>query len=96
MGAFPQLDPYLFREPLKDGTLVGPVPTRDGTYIIKVLSAAQVHKIENPKMVELLKETALLAWVQNEWDTHAVELRFTSKDYDWVLDRVEENMQVAN
>jgi parvulin-like peptidyl-prolyl isomerase len=96
MGAFPQLDPYLFREPLKDDTLVGPVPTRDGTYIIKVLRGAQVHKIENPKMVELLKEAALLAWVQNEWDTHAVELRFSSKDYDWVLDRVEENMQIAN
>jgi parvulin-like peptidyl-prolyl isomerase len=96
VGAFPQLDPYLFTEPPKDGALVGPVPTRDGTYIIKVLSGAQVHKIENPKMVELLKEAALLAWVQNEWDAQAVELRFTSKDYDWVFDRVEENMPVAN
>ena len=94
-GAFPELDPFLFDESTGAGSLVGPVFAQDGIYIVAVADGPAVGEIQSDKMMERLREAALRLWVQEEWQRHAVEVDFTSEDYDRVISNVRDNLPVA-
>jgi hypothetical protein len=94
-GAFPQLDPYIFDESGRAGTLAQPVFTREGVYVIEIISEPVVGEIQNEKMMERLKDGAITQWINQEWSRQGVELDFTSDDYAWVVDHVRDNLPSA-
>ena len=94
-GAFPQLDQHLFDGGAAAGELLGPVYLRNGVYLIAMLSEPAVREIEDERMLEQLRGRALQAWIEEEWSRRNVELSFDSEDYDWVVDRVRDNLPAA-
>ncbi len=94
-GAFPQLDRYLFDASVGAGSLIGPVYSPDGIYIINVAGGPAVREVESDKMLGQLREESVRQWVQEEWQQQEVTLRFTSEDSTWVIDHVRDNLPAS-
>lgn len=91
-GAFPELDQYLFDESPGAGSLIGPIFGRDGTYIIALIDGPLIGEIQNQKMIDQMRDEGFERWLEEEWRQRNVEIQFTSEDYRWVLDQVEDNL----
>jgi hypothetical protein len=94
-GAFPDLDPYLFEASPEAGSLIGPISSRDGTYIIAFINGPSIGDIQNEKMISQMRDEGFERWLEEEWRERKVEIQFTSDDYRWVLDQVEDNLPAS-
>jgi hypothetical protein len=104
-SAFPRLDPYIFgKDPSKpesdenndklklaQNTISDPIVADTGTYIIRVVGGPETRPI-NEKMVNLLTDRALDAWVSERRVENDVQMNFDSKWYAWVVDQVRRSL----
>jgi hypothetical protein len=94
-GAFPDLDQYLFDESPGAGSLLGPIFSKDGTYIIALINGPSIGEIQNEKMLAQMRDEGFERWLEAEWRQRNVEIQFTSEDYRWVLDQVGGNLPAS-
>ena len=94
-GAFPDLDEYLFDESPGAGSILGPIFAKDGTYIIALMNGPTIGEIQNEKMFGQMRDEGFERWMEAEWRQRKVEIQFTSEDYRWVLDQIENELPAS-
>ncbi len=96
-GAFPELDDVLFGdaakgiEPIAPDTLSEAIFTNESYYLLKTLSAAEVHPLSNVMGNKLLQES-VEAWQRETLrvgtQAETVKMNFNSRLYEWVTEQV--------
>jgi hypothetical protein len=46
-------------------------------------------------MISQMRDEGFERWLEEEWRERKVEIQFTSDDYRWVLDQVEDNLPAS-
>ncbi|MEE8443306.1 MAG: SurA N-terminal domain-containing protein [Dehalococcoidia bacterium] len=93
-GAFPDLDDELFS--VEHDVISGPIISTQGVYyyFVKVTDGPELLEVSD-EMREVLKTRIFEKWLNDERESGAVSVNFTSYEYEWVVNKVQEALAAS-
>ena len=90
-GAFPDLDETLFSS--EHDVLSEPIFSDAGYYLLKVTAGPETREVTE-EMREALKTTLFNQWLAELRNSHEVDVKFGSKQYEWLVRKTREAVPV--